>query len=174
MSSFDGLKNGLGKKKINVFQSTKILACDFHLVWKSKLCKSPCLSIATCLLFISARTPLLVYANIILPNANTLTWPVAETGLSSWDSMFQTNHSDHWTYSVGYVPQNFTQGLICCLYFLQANTPCSKLLSYSHFVLLLYALKQIRNCNINPISSQDTYFREVETKGLDTRQVPAL
>lgn len=65
-----------------LFQRTKILACEFHLVWKSKLCKSPCLSTSICLLFLSIRNPLLVYANITLPNANSLIWAVTETGLS--------------------------------------------------------------------------------------------
>lgn len=93
-NAFDGLKNGLGKKYIFFSKAEKILACDFYLVWKSKLCKSPCLSVSTCLLFIYMRTPLLVYANIILPNANMLIWGVVGTGLSSWKSMFEINWSD--------------------------------------------------------------------------------
>lgn len=47
------------------------------------------------LLFIYIKTPLLVYTNIILSNANIVIWGVVGTVLSRQNSMFEINWSHH-------------------------------------------------------------------------------
>lgn len=130
-----------------LFQSTKILACDFYLEWESKLCKSPCLSTSTCLLLLYIRSPLLVYTYITLPNANTLIWAVIETGLIKWDSVFQKLIRLLKLHSVGSWSQNFSQGLVCCRYhndctLFRLTHSVQNCYSYSNFIFLLYVLKQ--------------------------------